>query len=133
MFLSSLGTMTPKCMQSTLFRVSKRHYKKLVICVFLSVLGIKTLKSIENNLYGKQHYQKRVLSGFFGILTYQNAKAHVKHPLWRNRTTLPKTYDVGFFQHVRYQNAKMHVNQPIWGNETILKGTCIMSVFQLMY
>ncbi len=82
---------------------------------------------MENNIIKNVSFQ-----GFIGILTYQNAKAHVKHPLLRNRT-LPKTYDVRFFQHVRYQNAKMHVNQPIWGNETILKVTCIMSVFQLMY
>ncbi len=81
-FSSLLGTKTPKCMQSTLFGVTKRHSQKRVIWVFfLSILGIKTLKKLG------------------------------KHPIWQNKITLSKTCVLSVFKLHTYQNAKMRAKK----------------------
>ncbi len=81
-------------MESTLYRETKRYYKKCVLKVFLSLLGMKTLKRIKNSLYGEtEHSQKAcILSVFFHIIRYQNDKIHAKLLLiWENEATLKET------------------------------------------
>ncbi len=60
---------------------------------FFSMIGNKALKSRAITLHGNKinFYQVFFLS-VFELLIYQNAKTHAKHPLFRNRITLPKTF-----------------------------------------
>ncbi len=53
----------------------------------------------------KPTFTKNLPLRVFELLTYQNAKTHAKHPLWRNKITLPETYILSVFDHVTYKNA----------------------------
>ncbi len=87
------------------------------------------LKSMERSPYGnKKHYQKHVFN-LFELLTYQNAKTHAKHSLWKNRITLPKTCILSLFDHV---TLKYMQRTQCLGNEKTLQETCIMSVFKFL-
>ncbi len=77
--------------------------------MFLTLLGNKALKSRAFTLHGNKtkFYQNLPLS-VFELLTYQNAKTHAKHPLWRNRITLPKTCILSVFDHATHKNDEIH-------------------------
>ncbi len=68
-------------MQNFLYGKRKRHYQKRVFWMFLRVLGINTLKSIEITQYGnrEQYYQENVSFKLFEFLTHQNVKTDRKH------------------------------------------------------
>ncbi len=53
----------------------------------------------------KQAFTKNLTIGVFQLPTYQNAKSHAKHPLFRNRITLPKIFILSVFDQVTYKNA----------------------------
>ncbi len=67
----------------------------------------------------------------FELLTYQKAKTHVKHDLWRNTIKLRKNKYFKGFQTVTYENAKMYAKYLILRNEKTLQEKCIISVFKL--
>ncbi len=52
-------------------------------------------------------FTKNLPFSVFELITYQNAKTHAKHLLWRKRIKLPKTYILSVFDHVIYKNVKI--------------------------
>ncbi len=62
---------------------------------------------MESILFGKtnQHYEKKR-----AFLSYQNAKTHGKHSLWRKRITLLETCILSVFENVMYKKTKIHEN-----------------------
>ncbi len=86
----------------------------LFIYLFFPLLGTKTPKCLESPPYDEK------------------LKRMQKHPLWKNRVTLPKTTIFSVFRFVTYKNAKMHPRYRIWENDNTLRKTCIMGVFELL-
>ncbi len=52
----------------------------------------------------KQTFTKKLPLSVFELLTYQNAKSHAKHSLWR-KIILLKTFFLCVFDHIIYKNA----------------------------
>ncbi len=63
----------------------------------------------------KPSFNKNLPLSVFELLIYQNAKTHAKHPLWRNRLTLPKTCILRVFDHVTSNNTLIHAKNPMSG------------------
>ncbi len=63
----------------------------------------------------KQTFTKNLPLGVFELLTYQNAKSHAKHSLWKNTITLPKTCILCVYDHVTYENTEIHVKTSMFG------------------
>ncbi len=50
---------------------TKRDFQKRFYSLFMSLLGPKTMKSMESTLHGKiKHYEKRLLLVFLSFFTY---------------------------------------------------------------
>ncbi len=77
----------------------------------------------------KPTFTKYLSLGVFELLTYQNAKSHAKHPLWKNTITLQKTCILSLFDHVTLKYMQRTI---CLGNEWILRETCIMSIFKFL-
>ncbi len=73
----------------------------------------------------KQCIIKSVSFEIFELITYENAKTHQKHTLWRNRTTLRQTCVLSvFFILLGKKTPKMHAKYPIYGMEIIVYYEC---------
>ncbi len=83
-FLSFLGTKSPKCLLK--HPIWEKKTTLLKTCL---------------------------LSFFFQFLSYQNSKTHSKHTLLRKIITLPQTCILRVFDLNRYQNVKIYVKHPI--------------------
>ncbi len=64
------------------------------------MLSTNTLKNMEITLFGntKRLNEKHDFLSVFELLMYQKGKMHAKHPLCRNRITLPKTSILSVFE-----------------------------------
>ncbi len=97
MFLILLGTTNSKVHAKHPIWEKKRTLPKTcLISVFFflfSFLRTKTLKRMENTLYGEseQHDQKHVFWIFFFLVFIKTPKCLQKHPIWGNERTLPET------------------------------------------
>ncbi len=100
--------------------------RKVSFECFLSVLGNKALKSRVITLHGnKNNFYQELAFKCFELITYQNAKTHAKHLLWKNRITLSKTYILRVLIMLPIKTLKYIQRTVFLGNERTLRETCM--------
>ncbi len=80
----------------------------------------------------KTTFTKNLPLSVFELITYQNAKTHAKHLLWRNRIKLPKTYILRVLIMLSIKTLKYIQRTLCLQNERTLREMCIISVFKFL-
>ncbi len=91
--------------------------------MFITLIGTKTPKGMQNPLYGRMKLQnkKGVFFCVFQRVRCQNVQYHGIHPKSEYKRILQKTCLWNFFKLVMYKNAKIHARDPVRGNERTLR------------
>ncbi len=106
----------------------EKNYNNLtknVYYVFSNFLGTKTPKCMQSILYGKIN-KTLPKTCVFSVFSFLGTKTYAKHPSWRNRTTLPKTYVSSVSQLVRIKTLKCLQSTLIWTTRRYYKKTCFL-------
>ncbi len=99
--------------------------------MFSNFLGTKTSKCMQSILYGKRN---KTLSKtcVFNAFSFLGTKTYVKHPSWRNRTALPKTYVSSVSQLVRIKTLKCLQSTLIWTTRRYYQKRVIWVFFTIL-